>query len=56
MSFVRRWWFRILSGLLVTACIGLVTIYWDRHKAREELRTVVAQLDEVEPGWRIEQN
>src|SRR6476620_1063781 len=55
MSFVRRWSLRALLGMLVTAGIGLAYIYWDRQTARKELENVVAQLDEAEPGWRLEQ-
>jgi hypothetical protein len=55
MSSWRRWLFRILAGLLVTAGIGLAHTYWDRHRAREELAAVTAQLDEADPGWRLEE-
>ncbi len=55
MSFARRWWFRIFVGLLVTTSIGLVHVFWNRHKAHEELRQVLADLDAAEPDWRLEQ-
>lgn len=51
----RRRWFCILC-LIVLAIGGLaLNEYWQRRQAAEELREVLAELDQAEPGWRLEQ-
>ncbi len=54
MPLRRRWWFRLIVGLLVSACLALVYGFWDRHGAQNELRTEIAKLDGAEVGWRLD--
>src|SRR5262245_30354831 len=55
MPLWRRWWFRIL-GLIMLAVAGMALhVYWQRSEAAEEVRQVLAELDQVEPDWRLDQ-
>lgn len=55
MSLWRRWWFRILCLALLAIAGIAFNVYWQRQQAAEELRQVLAELDQAEPDWRLEQ-
>src|SRR5262245_53954345 len=56
MPLWRRWWFRIVC-LIVLAIAGMAfNVYWQRREAAEELRQVLAELDQADPDWRLEQS
>lgn len=43
--------------LLLLAAVALLGgyLYWQRRVAADELRAVLKELDESEPGWRLEE-
>lgn len=54
----RRWWKRFLwsglSLLLVLMIGGIVRFKWNEHAAQNELSAVIAELDAIDPQWRLE--
>jgi hypothetical protein len=56
----RRSWRKIvllgsLSLLLLLVGGTFVWIKWVEHAAEKQLRAVIAELDQTDPGWRLEQ-
>jgi cell division protein FtsL len=54
MSLWRRWWFLLLVLILSAIAAFFIPVYWQRRQAAEELRQVLAELDETDPDWRLE--
>jgi hypothetical protein len=54
MSLWRRWWFLLLLLILSAIAAFFIPVYWQRRQAAEELRQVLAELDENDPDWRLE--
>jgi hypothetical protein len=54
----RRWWKRLLLvslSLLLLLIGGIVGwVKWVEYVAEKELQAVIAELDETDPGWRLE--
>jgi hypothetical protein len=54
----RRWWKRLLwvsLSLLLVLVVGVIGwVKWVEHEAKKELQKVIAELDETDPGWRLE--
>ncbi len=50
----RRWWFRILLGILASLAVMVIHVLWQRHEAYQELQQVIAELDQADPDWRLE--
>jgi hypothetical protein len=57
--FKRRWWRRILIGLILLSIIGIAGYFIDREltfAANEKLLAkVIAETDALDPGWRWEE-
>ena len=51
----RKWWFHILSLILLAIAGIAFNIYWQRREAAEELRQVLAEIDQADDGWRLKQ-
>jgi hypothetical protein len=49
-----RWLIRSVISLLILAVIGIGAFLYKRHVAERELQAALAELDEKEPGWRLE--
>jgi hypothetical protein len=49
-----RWLIRGVISLVILAAIGIGTFLYKRHVAERELQAALAELDEKEPGWRLE--
>lgn len=50
--FILRWLLRFVFGLIVT---GLAMYYFDTKRSEAEVAALVADLDENDPGWRLEE-
>jgi hypothetical protein len=54
----RRWWKRLLLvSLSLLLALGIVIVGWVKwveYVAEKELQAVIAELDETDPGWRLE--
>src|SRR5262245_27011011 len=50
----RRWWKRIVISLVVAALVPFVVYRYNAWRLDRELAEVIAELDEKEPGWRLE--
>src|SRR5437773_4540708 len=50
----RRWWKRILFGVLLAVLILTGVYRYRAWRLDRELDEVVAELDQSDPGWRLE--
>lgn len=48
-----RWLKRIGKGLLILAIIAALRLAWRHHQITKALDEAVAEMDRVEPGWRL---
>src|SRR5262249_45466704 len=51
----RRWWKRLLIGTLLAVLIPTAIYRYRAWRLDRELEQVVAELDERDPGWRLEE-
>jgi hypothetical protein len=50
-----RWVVGILLCIAVTIGLALGPVYWSRSKSRQELDAAIADLDQSDPGWRLDE-
>jgi hypothetical protein len=51
----RRWWKRLLIGLLLAILVPTVIYRFNAWRLNRQLEEVIAELDAADPGWRLEE-
>jgi type II secretory pathway pseudopilin PulG len=50
----RRWWKRVLLGILLAILVPTVIYRYNAWRLDRELDEVIAELDRTDSGWRLE--